>query len=167
MQSNTSPQFQITPFQPDDLIHIRRILTSIGWDEHYILSFEQAAVHFAGNDNSAVFMARSQDQTLGFVFIEFHGWNRLAQIQGLAVDSAFHRHRAASALVSQAEVFAHTCGARGIYVDTPTTNERGRLFYEAIGYQVGYVMPRYYEENLDGVTYQKFFDKNPSTKEPT
>jgi ribosomal protein S18 acetylase RimI-like enzyme len=42
-------------------------------------------------------------------------------------------------------------------VDTPTTNERGRRFYEALGYRQGYLMPRYYEDALDGVTYQKFF----------
>jgi hypothetical protein len=30
-------------------------------------------------------------------------------------------------------------------------------FDEAIGYQLGYIMPRYYEDGLDGVTYQKFF----------
>lgn len=159
MQKNKVTQIQIVSFQMEDQVHIRRILESIGWDEHYILSFEQAAVHFARNDNSAVYMANLQAVTIGFVFVEFHAWNRLAQIQGLAVDSAFHRYGAASALVSHAEGFAHTCGARGIYVDTPTTNERGRRFYEAIGYQAGYIMPRYYEEALDGVTYQKFFDK--------
>lgn len=160
MQDNKTAQLQILPFQTDDLIHIRRILESIDWDEHYIHAFEQAATHFAGDENSAVFMARLQDSMIGFVFVEFHSWNRLAQIQGLAVDSAFHRHGAGSALVLQAEGFSRTCGARGVYVDTPTSNERGRRFYEAIGYQVGYVMPRYYEEELDGITYQKFIDKN-------
>jgi hypothetical protein len=35
----------------------------------------------------------------------------------------------------------------------------GRKFYEATGYQLGYVMPRYYEDQLDGVTYQKFFHR--------
>jgi ribosomal protein S18 acetylase RimI-like enzyme len=44
-------------------------------------------------------------------------------------------------------------------VDTPTSNTGGRKFYEAIGYQLGYIMPRYYEDRLDGVTYQKFFEK--------
>jgi ribosomal protein S18 acetylase RimI-like enzyme len=150
----------IAPFQTDDSTHIRRILASIGWDEHYIVAFEQAAIQFDRSSHSAVFMARLQGVTIGFVFVEFHSWNRLAQIQGLAVNPAFHRHGAASALVSQTEVFARACGARGIYVDTPTTNERGRLFYEAIGYRVGYIMPRYYEEHLDGVTYQKFFDES-------
>ncbi|HEX7998541.1 MAG TPA: hypothetical protein VF528_09135 [Pyrinomonadaceae bacterium] len=40
---------------------------------------------------------------------------------------------------------------------TSTLNRKGRAFYEAIGYSHGYEMPRYYEDNLDGVTYQKFF----------
>lgn len=155
---NKATQPQIRPFQPDDHVHIRRILKSIGWDEHYVLAFEQAAEHFSQSNHAAVFMADLQAFTTGFVFIEYHEWNRLAQIQGLAVDAAFQRHGVASALVARAEDYARACYARGIYVDTPTTNDRGRRFYEAIGYQVGYIMPRYYEEELDGVTYQKFFD---------
>lgn len=154
---NKVAPLQIRPFQPDDLVHIQRILSSIGWDKCYIIAFEQAATHFAQNSNSTVLMANLQDSTIGFVFVEYHAWNRLAQIQGLAVDSAFQRHGAASALVTEAEGFARAQHARGIYVDTPTTNDRGRRFYEAMGYQVGYIMPRYYEEELDGVTYQKFF----------
>jgi ribosomal protein S18 acetylase RimI-like enzyme len=159
LQNHTASQLEIAPFQEGDQTHIRPILETAGWDEHYIIAFEQAIIRYASNDQSAVFMARLQTATIGFIFVEFYAWNRLAQIQGLAVDAAFHRHGAASALVAQAEDFARAAGARGIYVDTPTTNERGRRFYEAVGYQVGYIMPRYYEERLDGVTYQKFFDE--------
>jgi len=155
---NKAIQLQIRPFQPGDHVHIRCILNSIGWDEHYIIAFEQAAIHFSQSSNSAVFVANLQEFTIGFVFIEYHEWNRLAQIQGLAVDTAYQRSGAASALVARAEDYARECHARGVYVDTPTTNDRGRRFYEATGYQVGYIMPRYYEEELDGVTYQKFFD---------
>ncbi len=42
-------------------------------------------------------------------------------------------------------------------MDTPTLNQRGRSFYEAFGYKFGYEMPKFYEDELDGVTYQKFF----------
>jgi len=59
--------------------------------------------------------------------------------------------------VERAERFAKEKNARGIYVDTPALNRRGRSFYEAVGYKYGYEMPRYYENELDGVTYQKFF----------
>ena len=85
-------------------------------------------------------------------------WNQLCQIRGLAVSPDFQRWEAASALVAHAEEFARFKHARGMYVDTPATNTRGRkFFYEAIGWQVGYVMPRYYEDKHDRVTYQKFF----------
>lgn len=152
-------QLQIRPYQPDDYVHIRRILKSNGWDEHYVLAFEQAAEHFSRNDSAAVFIADLQGFAVGFIFIEYHAWNRLAQIQGLAVGAAFHRRGVASALVARAEEYARARRARGIYVDTPVTNDRGRRLYEAIGYQEAYIMPRYYEEELDGVTYQKFFDE--------
>jgi ribosomal protein S18 acetylase RimI-like enzyme len=76
----------------------------------------------------------------------------------LAVSPEFQRQGAASALVARAEEFARSKKTRGIYVDTPTTNTGGQKFYEAAGYQLGYIMPRYYEDRLDGVTYQKFFE---------
>ncbi|HET9909944.1 MAG TPA: hypothetical protein VFQ23_25070 [Anaerolineales bacterium] len=59
--------------------------------------------------------------------------------------------------IGWAEQFALAKKARGIYVDTPTLNTGGRSFYEAAGYQLGYIMPRYYEDEMDGVTYQKFW----------
>jgi hypothetical protein len=49
--------------------------------------------------------------------------------------------------------------ARGLYADTPVTNEIGRSFYEALGYWQAYRMPEYYDEGLDGVTYLKLFPK--------
>ena len=50
-------------------------------------------------------------------------------------------------------------GGRGLYVDTPVTNELGRSFYEALGYRQAYVVPEYYDEGFDGVTYLKLFPK--------
>jgi len=96
---------------------------------------------------------------VGFVYVQFHEWNSLAQIQGLAVDPRYHRQGIASTLMVRAEEYAREKCARGIYVDTPTLNQGGRSFYEAVGYRFGYEMPRYYEDELDGVTYQKFFER--------
>lgn len=90
--------------------------------------------------------------------MECHNWNKLAQLQGLAVDPGVQRCGAATSLVIQAESFAKSHKMRGIYVDTPVDNSGGRLFYEALGYRLGYIMPRYYQDRLDGVTYQKFFN---------
>jgi hypothetical protein len=61
-----------------DRIHIRRILESIGWTEHYILAFEDAAVRFSQNSETQVYMAHLRASTIGFVFVEYHAWNRLA-----------------------------------------------------------------------------------------
>jgi ribosomal protein S18 acetylase RimI-like enzyme len=150
---------RITPYQPADRSRIRFILERIGWDEPYIRAFEQGAERYAAGDDSAVFIARRDADAVGFIFVEHRAWNRLAQIQGLAVDPARRRQGVASALAAQAEAFARGRGARGIYVDTPVDNDGGRRFYEAAGFRVGYVMPRYYGDALDGVTYQKFFDR--------
>lgn len=150
--------FDIVPYQHGDQTQIRPILERIGWAEGYIAAFETAASVFANGDNSAVFLAKQDGRSIGFVFVECHSWNNLAQLQGLAVDPELQRSGVAKALVAKAEDFSRLHRMRGIYVDTPVDNAGGRRFYEAIGYQSGYIMPRYYEDHLDGVTYQKFFD---------
>lgn len=137
---------------------IRRILEPIGWPEQYITAGEQNADIFSENsDIYGVYVAIHSDLVIGFIYVQFHVWNQLAQIQGLAVDLTYQRQGIASALADRAEAFARLKKARGIYVDTPVSNAKGRSFYEAAGYQFAYIMPRYYEDALDGVTYQKFF----------
>ena len=138
---------------------IRLILTKIGWAEQYIASAEQNMQHFSQDtENYGVYLAVSREVACGFLYVQYYAWNQLCQIQGLAVDPDVQRQGIASALVGRAEDFAKSRHARGIYVDTPMLNTGGRKFYEAMGYQMGYIMPRYYEDTLDGVTYQKFFE---------
>ena len=148
----------ITNYSREDYSAIRRILERIGWAEQYINAAEQNAEIFSRDQKMyGVYLAALESEIVGFVYVQFHEWNRLAQIQGLAVDPRYHRQGIASMLMERAERFAKEKKARGMYVDTPTLNQRGRSFYESVGYRYGYEMPRYYEDELDGVTYQKFF----------
>ena len=149
----------IIDYRPEHRPSIRAILTRIGWAEQYISAMEAAADVFSKDrENCGVYLAVSNENTVGYLYVQYHAWNQLCQIQGLAVSPDNQRQGIASALVARAEKFAWSKKARGIYVDTPTTNTGGRAFYEARGYQLGYIMSRYYEDGLDGVTYQKFFD---------
>ncbi len=93
----------------------------------------------------------------GFVSVEFRSWNRLGQLHGLAVNPRLRRRGVASALIGRAEGFVRGEGGRGLYADTPVTNEIARGFYEALGYRRAYLMPGYYDEGLNGVTYFKLF----------
>jgi ribosomal protein S18 acetylase RimI-like enzyme len=149
----------ILDYSPEHQPSIRTILTNIGWAEQYISAMEAAANLFAQDKELyGVYLAIFNGNAVGYLYVQYYAWNQLCQIQGLAVSPEFQRQGVASALVARSEEFARSKNARGIYVDTPTTNMGGRKFYEAIGYQLGYIMPRYYEDGLDGVTYQKFFD---------
>jgi|ERR1044071_3129639 ribosomal protein S18 acetylase RimI-like enzyme len=151
----------ITDYSEELQSAIRHILERIGWAEQYIVAAEQNAETFSQDQHAyGVFSAVVDSTVVGFIYIQCHEWNRLAQIQGLAVDPHYQRRGIASMLVERAERFAKERQARGVYVDTPTLNQRGRSFYEALGYSYGYEMPRYYEDGLDGVTYQKFFEKD-------
>ena len=150
--------FRILDFSPDDQASIRRILSKVGWAEQYIAAMEDALPIFAGDpEKYGVYLAVVQKEAVGYLYVQHHAWNRLSQIQGLAVDPDCQRQGIATALVARAEQFARSKKARGIYVDTPADNEGGRIFYEAVGDRFGYLMPRYYEDGLDGVTYQRFF----------
>ena len=154
-------EVSITDYAPKHQAAIRQILEHIGWAEQYIAAAEQNAEVFSqSQDMYGVYVATIGDSVVGFIYVQFYEWNRLAQIQGLAVEPSYQRQGVAAQLVASAERFARGKGARGIYVDTPTLNQKGRAGSEAAGYQYGYEMPRYYEDGLDGVTLQKFFKEN-------
>jgi ribosomal protein S18 acetylase RimI-like enzyme len=75
------------------------------------------------------------------------------------VDPNLKRRGIASALVRRAETFVREEDGRGIYVDTPSTNEIARSFYQALGYRHAYTMPEYYDEGVDGVSYLKLLPR--------
>ena len=142
---------------------VREILTKNGWEERYIAG-QLAGLDALSGDllpgtRSKVCICEVEERLSGFVCVEYREWNRLGQLQGLAVEPALKRRGIASALVHRAEEFVRAEGGRGLYVDTPVTNEIGRSFYEASGYRQAYVMPEYYDQGLDGVTYLKLFPK--------
>lgn len=154
------PDTIILDYSPQYQPSIRRILAKIGWAEQYAHAAEQNMQNLSKDkENYGAYVATLGYIAVGFLYVQYYAWNQLCQIHGLAVDPDSQRRGSAGALVERAEAFARSKQARGIYVDTPTTNTGGRKFYEAIGYQLGYIMPRYYEDGLDGVTYQKFFEK--------
>lgn len=142
---------------------IREILAENGWEERYIAG-QLAALDVLSKRSSSgtrgkIFVAETENSLGGFVCIEFRRWNRLGQLHGLAVDPDLKRRGIASALVHHAEEFVREEGGRGIFADTPATNEVARRFYLALGYRHAYTMPEYYDEGLDGVTYLKLFPR--------
>jgi ribosomal protein S18 acetylase RimI-like enzyme len=147
---------------------IRRILEENGWERRYIAGqlagIEDLTCDRRSGVLGVVFVALPDDplrpalqRVWGFVSVEFREWNRLGQLQGLAVAPDLKRRGIASALVRQAEEFVLGRTGRGVYVDTPITNEAARTLYQDLGYELAYTMPEYYDDRLDGVTYLKLF----------
>jgi GNAT superfamily N-acetyltransferase len=100
-------RFSIIDYSNQYRSAIRKILEPIGWAEQYISAAEQNADIFSHNpDVYGVYIALHGDAAIGFIYVQFHVWNRLAQIQGLAVEPNYQRQGIASALVDRAEVFA-------------------------------------------------------------
>ena len=154
----------ICPYEPERHRRaIREILAKNGWEERYIAG-QLAALDVLSGDSAPgtrgrIFVAETEGRAGAFVCVEFREWNRLGQLHGLAVDPDLKRRGISSALVHRAEGFVRVKGGRGIYVDTPATNEVARCFYLALGYQYVYTMPEYYDDGIDGVTYLKLFPK--------
>jgi ribosomal protein S18 acetylase RimI-like enzyme len=147
----------LRPYRSSDREGIATLLKAHAWPDEYIEGQLSAAAALTVPENGAVFVATADESLAGFVSVELHAWNRLAQLQGLAVKPDLLRQRVGTRLVAAAEDLARNRGYRGIYVDTPVDNERGRAFYAAQGFTEDYRMSRYYSDELDGVTYVKFF----------
>ena len=142
---------------------VREVLAKNGWEEHYIAGQLVRLDVLSGDPlpgtRGKVCVCEVEDRLSGFVCVEYREWNHLGQVQRLAVDPSLKRRGIGSDLIRRVEEFVQAEGGRGLYVDTPVTNEIGRSFYEALGYRQAFLMPEYYDEELDGVTYLKLFAK--------
>lgn len=153
----------VTTLAEADRQALRDLIHSVGWNDAQADGQIQSIAHFLQDPNAAVYFARDEARIAAFLTCQFYAWNCLGQIHGLVVDPACRRLHLATRLVERGEQFLRGKGARGVYVDTPVDNAGGRRFYEAAGYRVGYIMPEYYAEGQDGVTYQKFFHREPDS----
>jgi ribosomal protein S18 acetylase RimI-like enzyme len=111
---------------------VREVLAKNGWAEHYIAG-QLAGLDVLSGDplpgtRGKVYVCEVEDRLSGFVCVEYREWNCLGQVQGLAVDPAHKRRGIASKLVGRVEEFVRAEGGRGLYADTPVTNEIGRRF---------------------------------------
>ena len=145
-------------YRPTDRDSIASLLREHGWARHFVEGQLEAVAALSASENGATVVADDDGSVAGFVSVEIHRWNNLAQLQGLAVRAARLREGLGALLVEEVERVARERGCRGIYADTPVDNERGRAFYVARGYREDYRMSRYYSDDVDGATYVKFFD---------
>src|SRR5215213_10932343 len=124
----TKKVIDIVPYGP--MRHrrgVREVLAKNGWQEHYIAGQLAGLDTLSGDPipgtRSKVCIFEVEERLRGFVCVEYREWNRLGQLHGLAVDPTFKRRGIASELVRRAEQFVRAEGGRGLYVDTPVTNE--------------------------------------------
>lgn len=157
LNEKNSIKLQIRYLEERDLVQIESILKIIGWADHYVTGQLECIEILSKRDNGEVYVAVNDDIVVGFIQIEHHKWNRLSHIQGLVVHPNYRRLGIAKKLVEAIEISSKTISNLGIFVDTPVNNIVGRNFYTSAGFVQGYIMPKFYESNLDGVTFQKFF----------
>ena len=149
----------IKPYDNKDKATISLVLSSVGWTTSQIEGQLDSLRKLSSSMKDKVFVCVSNSKVIGYISIEIHTWNNLAQIHGLLVDSSHRRSGIASLLMSEAEKFAKSKNVRGIYVDTPANNTAARNLYEALGFKQDYIMTEYYGEGQDGVTFLKLFKK--------
>lgn len=157
LNKKNSIKLQIRHLEEKDLVQIESILKIIGWADHYVVGQLECIKILSKRDTGEVYVAVNDDIVVGFVQVEHHKWNRLSYIHGLVVHPDYRRLGIAKKLVEAVEVLSKNINNRGIFVDTPVDNLVGRNFYVSVGFVQGYIMPKFYESNLDGITFQKFF----------
>jgi ribosomal protein S18 acetylase RimI-like enzyme len=96
-----------------------------------------------GRDTETVLVAVVDDAIHGFVKLVFapKPWGTSCEMDTLVVDEAHRSSGVGKALVSAAEVTATERGAGGMRANVLAANDRGRGFYERLGY--GLVSVRY------------------------
>jgi ribosomal protein S18 acetylase RimI-like enzyme len=147
----------VEPFTADSNAAVAALLRSHGWSDRQVTGQLEALAWLAASEDGVALIANVAGALAGFISLRVHRWNGLAQIHGLAVRHDLLRRGCATRLLDAVEAFARDRDCRGIYVDTPVDNEAGRAFYLARGYSEDYRMSRYYADDMDGVTYVKFF----------
>jgi len=141
----------------EEMIQIRNLLKLVNWNEQQIKGQLEAIKKFLKDKNCLVLFAWEGHEIIGYLSAQFYPWNRLGQIHGLVIHPDCRRRGFASQLVKEAEVFMRAKQGRGVYVDTPIDNISGCTFYKNNHYRQAYVMPEYYDEGQDGVTFLKLF----------
>lgn len=149
--------FTIRSFDQSDMKDIADILRKIGWASQYVEGQQRYINKLIHDDEGNVYVSDKDGQVDGFIQVHHYLWNQLSSVPGLVVSPDYHRQGIGGDLMAYIEKESQIRGNRGVYVDTPVDNHEARAFYKAQGYAEGYIMPRYYEDGLDGVTYQKFF----------
>jgi len=85
----------------------------------------------------AVLAAEAGEGVVGFVKLRYEPkpWGLSCEVHTLVVEAAWRGAGTGTKLMAAAEAHAMESGARGMRVQVLLTNERGRAFYERLGYE--------------------------------
>jgi len=86
-------------------------------------------------DHAWVRVANQGAEIAGLAALSFEPWNRRARLEHLYVAKQARRQGVGRALVEAAVQAARALGARGVWVETQTTNYPAVLFYEQVGFR--------------------------------
>lgn len=151
-------KYKVRPFVQKDMATISEIFTRIGWAPQYVEGQKKSIETLTKDEAGDVFVTTNGDDVVGFIHVQHLRWNCLSYVHGLVVSPDCRRQGIAHQLISQVEQAAQAHGNRGVFIDTPVNNLEAIAFYEAEGYVRDFIMPGYYEGNIDGVTYRKLFE---------
>ena len=148
---------EIRPFVQSDYDSVKQVIDAVGWIGQYVVAQLESIRQISQNKEGEVIVAVVSGKIVGFIQALHYSWNRLSQVHGLMVLKEYHRQGIARKLMEYVEDTAKKRGNRGIHLNTPVDNTRGRAFYTALQFSEKYIMLEYYEEGIDGVNYQKIF----------
>mmetsp|Transcript_37327 Transcript_37327/g.57297 ORF Transcript_37327/g.57297 Transcript_37327/m.57297 type:complete len:203 (-) Transcript_37327:147-755(-) len=108
-----------------------------------------------------VVVTQQEDSVIGFAYVQAERLtDRTWNLRAIATDPTVHGRGAGTALISAVERALH--GARLLVIDTTQTEDqaRARRFYAARGYEQVAVIPAFFGEGEDKVTFTKLLPKS-------
>jgi ribosomal protein S18 acetylase RimI-like enzyme len=100
-------------------------------------TLSQRAPRLTRKAGDQVFVADDDNgRSVGYLIARFSAWNRRGEIWDIAVREGVRRRGVGRALIEHAEKWAVTSGARGLWLETQTTNHPAVQFYRSLGFQL-------------------------------
>ena len=145
--SSGMPEVQITPAAPDDAEWCARLMAS---SEPWLTLRRDynaacAALRLPGRE---LFLARQDNQPVGFILLSPHGLAASPYINSIAVDPGFRGRGVGTALLNFAE--RHFAGRKHLFLLVSSFNKKAQNLYRRHGYAFvgelkGYVVPEHDE----------------------
>ncbi len=150
----------IRSYRDEDFRQVVDIAVDLLWQ---VQSEAEGVIRWASKDKSAqIFVAESDSKVVGFLVLQWPetGWNRVAEIGGIAVLPEYQRKGFGSGLIEKMEHYAKEKGIRKVYVEPSVRNKVAARFYVKNGYNYEATRRDWYKDGEDSTILSKHLQRD-------